>query len=205
MNEGGGAIGEAPPPGIPMGSWVGVTVWGWDQHQGIPGAGETSGLGVVGSKGHRAQEETQGGMLAPMGDIRTGPGGTLLQGTAGMDTAELQMTQGPGMAPGCKVTAAPGGPLDHLGGGIGSKGQQPQGTQGSGMTSELQMGTPASKRTTNPEDRDPGGHHDPWVETPGLGDSSFRMATGPHGGGGEHWTQGTPSPGVTPGPRWGPG
>lgn len=50
MNEGGGARREAPPPGILMGSWVGVTVWGWEQHQGILVPGETLDWGLWGPK-----------------------------------------------------------------------------------------------------------------------------------------------------------
>lgn len=111
-----------------------------------------------------------------MGDTRTGPGGTLLQGTVGMDTAELRMAWGPRVAPGTRVTEAPGGALDHLGGGVGSKGQWPQGSR---MTPDPQVGTLGSKRTT-----DPRGHHVPRGETSDFGDSSFRRATEPQWGGG---------------------
>lgn len=127
-----------------------------------------------------------------MGDTRTGPGGTLLQGTVGMDTAELRMAWGPRVAPGTRVTEAPGGALDHLGGGVGSKGQWPQGSR---MTPDPQVGTLGSKRTT-----DPRGHHVPRGETSDFGDSSFRRATEPQEGG-----VATPGPEVTPGPGWGPG
>ena len=82
-----------------------------------------------------------------------------------MDTAELRMAWGPRVAPGTRVTEAPGGALDHLGGGVGSKGQWPQGSR---MTPDPQVGTLGSKRTT-----DPRGHHVPRGETSDFGDSSF--------------------------------